>query len=62
LNKDKYVVIAKEYACDGVWFSQVVAKGSYKGCCEYSELINLGGANEYRDAEVMSEEEYEADD
>ena len=58
MKKDKYVVVAQEYACDGVWFSQVVAKGSYKSCCEYSDLINSGGVNEYRDAEVMSEAEY----
>jgi hypothetical protein len=61
LSDEKYFVVAEEYACDGVWFSHVVAKGPYKSCCEYADLINLGPSDQYKNAEVMSEEEYEAE-
>jgi hypothetical protein len=61
LSNEKYVVVAEDYACDGVWFSRVVAKGPYKSCCEHANLINSGSSNEYKNAEVMSEEEYGAE-
>lgn len=62
MNK-KYVVLAEEYACDGVWVTQVIARGTRTKCREYADLINLGGADQqYQYAEVMSEEEYEKEE
>ena len=59
----RYVVLADEYACDGVWITQVVARGTKAKCLEYADLINLGGADQqYQYAEVMSEEEYEKEE
>tara|TARA_S200002703_G_C3748780_1_gene230362 strand:- start:79 stop:819 length:741 start_codon:yes stop_codon:yes gene_type:complete len=60
LSDEKYFVVAEEYSRNGEYIDQVVLKGSEKDCCDYAMSISSGGGdNQYRDVQVLSEEEYD---
>jgi hypothetical protein len=60
LSDEKYFVVAEEYSRNGEYIDQVVLKGSEKDCCDHAMSISSGGGDkQYRDVQVLSEEEYD---